>query len=707
MLEIEKDIKIHRVIDDGNGEPSNGELINNFEEVSSDSEEEDWSQRPEQRNEKLTEEHVVAAAVDFSHGQLPLVNRVLCLTDPNLHALDHVPFVQRSILHPLLAFKILYYKMIKFLGRRPFYSYFPTIQRDIQLVFLMFLYFFVSSSSMIYFFPMVAYYVTFCVMVITTFQMLQMKRDFLDFRVWSNLFITYSGGSLNTSETEYQFVRNNLKPFAHFFLALLINLIIYPIISDQWIPQSELTIIAFALTFMTLHSFMIKERGETFPDFLALLSFAVNVLAKYPYETDPVVTQGWRFLDLKIPTFASYIVGNGIEFCINFRVIFYMFIPILFVRIASRQNWRGTYKFLIPHCVTLSWLQIVIINSQGATMFGLVRGTLALVGAVMFLPLAGLTTIILPAIALTKWLATSISLYSFCVFLVFASIGLGISWLFARTRFNQHIALLQIILGVITFYFLVNSISVDNSIPNNYPDSNTVRSITWDQYQNLCHQPAWESDSIAVTQMRCSKLVNVQVEWEGYVNEIKISSITNTWKDIFDRLPTSLSQYFYCLYGDPIEADCENVQDIIEDDCLMLYDAIKSTQKCTLEKFNSYQFEISVRMHSGLWGKSAEIILTACHHFKNFSLQMKPNDKIKFRGLLTNSNLQGSNGILGGSKPQILLEEIYCTACHNSKLTETKLKVQRIFDLQKICSNFYLGIKFVLNVLFCPIVVFK
>lgn len=207
--------------------------------------------------------------------------------------------------------------------------------------------------------------------------------------------------------------------------------------------------------------------------------------------------------------------------------------------------------------------------------------------------------------------------------------------------------------------------------------------------------------------MRCSKLVNVQVEWEGYVNEIKISSITNTWKDIFDRLPTSLSQYFYCLYGDPIEADCENVQDIIEDDCLMLYDAIKSTQKCTLEKFNSYQFEISVRMHSGLWGKSAEIILTACHHFKNFSLQMKPNDKIKFRGLLTNSNLQGSNGILGGSKPQILLEEIYCTACHNSKLTETKLKVQRIFDLQKICSNFYLGIKFVLNVLFCPIVVFK
>lgn len=44
-------------------------------------------------------------------------------------------------------------------------------------------------------------------------------------------------------------------------------------------------------------------------DLIALLSFCVNVLAKYPYETDTVVSKGWRFLDLHVPTFASYVIG--------------------------------------------------------------------------------------------------------------------------------------------------------------------------------------------------------------------------------------------------------------------------------------------------------------------------------------------------------------------------------------------------------------
>jgi len=113
------------------------------------------------------------------------------------------------------------------------------------------------------------------------------------------------------------------------------------------------------------------------------------VLAKYPYETDTVVSKGWRFLDLHVPTFASYVIGklirelcfyflyhinciqyyyslgNGVEFCLNFRALFYLILPAIMVKMAARNNWRGIYTDLIPHCMTLSWWQMALVASQG------------------------------------------------------------------------------------------------------------------------------------------------------------------------------------------------------------------------------------------------------------------------------------------------------------------------------------------------------
>lgn len=160
-----------------------------------------------------------------------------------------------------------------------------------------------------------------------------------------------------------------------------------------------------------------------------LLSFGLHVLAKvcflifnsitnfysqYPYETDGVVRQTWRFLDF-LPNFASQVVGSGVEFCLNFRGVFYLLIPGIFIKLASRQSWRGTYKTLIPHCVTLAWWQVIpfpqkrtypnffkqvaVLSCQGATLYGLIRSTLALVGMVLFLPIVSLATIFLPVLA--------------------------------------------------------------------------------------------------------------------------------------------------------------------------------------------------------------------------------------------------------------------------------------------------------------------
>lgn len=55
--------------------------------------------------------------------------------------------------------------------------------------------------------------------------------------------------------------------------------------------------------------FMLQWNKKNF-DFLTIFSFVVHLLAKYPYEIDTVVSQYWRYLDVHVPTYASYIVGK-------------------------------------------------------------------------------------------------------------------------------------------------------------------------------------------------------------------------------------------------------------------------------------------------------------------------------------------------------------------------------------------------------------
>ena len=72
-------------------------------------------------------------------------------------------------------------------------------------------------------------------------------------------------------------------------------------------------------------------------------------------------------------------------------------------------------------------------------------------------------------------------------------------------------------------------------------------SLSWEQYQNYCHQPAWEQSSVALIQLQCSHLVGMPVGWDGYVTDVRIHSITNALEAIFSRYVNDLiSHTFSC-----------------------------------------------------------------------------------------------------------------------------------------------------------------
>jgi hypothetical protein len=115
-------------------------------------------------------------------------------------------------------------------------------------------------------------------------------------------------------------------------------------------------------------------------------------------------------------------------------------------------------------------------------------------------------------------------------------------------------------------------------------------------------------------------------------------------------------------------------------------------------------------MKSGMWGKEAEVALIADDSFRNFTLALRPRDRVWFAGYLMSGNgKDDSDSLLGGLKPLVDLEEIGCLGCHRSELQTHKKgsATLKSGNHTTLLAYGYAGLKSVLNFIFNPLVIFK
>ncbi|XP_049880557.1 wolframin [Pectinophora gossypiella] len=720
-----------RALDDGQAleaSPEGGDRVHGNGTVRpSPALDEEWADKSVGNEEvsNLTVEQLVSAAVEYCQGELPPVSRQLTLTEPPLTCLDHIPLLHQAFLHPVLFVRILYLKLLYYFGTFTFRL------SNVELALLLVAYLSVDADSLYHLVPLVLYYVSFVTMVICTFKMLHAKREFIDFRKWSGLFLRYSDGNLQPDESENLFVRNNLGPFLQFFLALFVNLFLFPFIATQWVTFSEFCVLSFFLMFLTLFSF--GTNGNPYPDVLALISFAINVLAKYPYEKDTVVHQGWRFLDLHISNYPSYILGNSIEFCLNARVFFSLLIPLILLSMAKRNQWQGFFKYALPHCVTLSWLQMFIICSHGCTTYGLIRGTLGLVCTFLFVPLIGVATATLPIFACLQYVTLSRLLYTVSI-VMGLSMSLGVTCLMAKSELTKKfVTPFQLTVGIVTLIYFGNQFVInvqDDGLPSTLIDligddksslKNLLKNefiseyednsyyITWDDYYTQCNSPSWSDYNMASTQIKCSVLEGANVNWEGYIRDIRLKYVRNRWNDIVGWLPYMVREYFKCYYGEEYESICSHGDPKSESECdFVRRVARQSGKSCHLNNLNEYTYEILLMMEAsgGLLKRHAEISVIFDHHFANYTRLLRTDDKIRFKGVLTND--QGSFNI-GTKDMTIRGYEINCLECKEAKGTISKtLSVSKFSELCKtIANDCVVSTKYILNFILNPVIVVK
>ncbi|KAF4533150.1 hypothetical protein B566_EDAN001692 [Ephemera danica] len=639
----------------------------------------DWTSRVRGRcyaGEKLTEDYMVSAAATYVRGELPLVQRVLVLADPERGRLEQIGFVQRSVLHPWASAVLLYTWLLEFLARHGsalFMMMLPT--SPVHTFVLLACYWLAGAESLAWLLAMMLFYISFGFMVISTMEMLQKEREFRHFRVWSQLFLSYSaspeetgGGLLDSTGAEGRFLQAGLGPYARFFAALLLHVLAHPLVSPAWVPHSELTILATVLSSITLFAFMDSIKR---PDGLMLLSFALNVLARYPYEFDAVV-QGWQFLDLRAPAFASAIVGRGVEFCLTYRGLLHLAVTGLLVRMAFRDGWRGVCRSFVPHCVALAWWQVAVLSAEGATRFGLVRAAFAFVGLALCVPLAGIMLLLLPAFAAARSLASSTIVTRASVTAALVAVPVAMSWWLAQRHrrggrlAGQFILIIQFVCGALAIASLLYPL-IPNSMISPFPtDASLTRAATESS------QLPQQTPSSAVTK------------------------ISNPLAGFLQLLPSPVTSFLTCLLGQHTPTDCLD-KSLESQRCQILHHV---SQSCHIENWSSYKMAVGIKMKSGgMWGMDAEIALHADHNFRNFTIALRPGDRVWFQGYL---NLDG----LGGRKPTVQLEQIGCLGCHKTDLASQRKPSPFPFTIPSISDILQTAIQSVLGFVLGPIIRF-
>lgn len=687
----------------------NGEEDYSMDDVSSSSNSSSplkLSQARRISDDHISEANLLSAAHNYAIGCIPAVNQTLTLSIPHPQTLEHVPYFHRPFFYPSMFFSLLYHRLIEIFSAFSLESI-----KKFKIFLLLAIYAIFSTNNLTASLPTLAYFISIIIMTIASFKMLKSKHQFIDFRIWSGLFLSYNE-HVYADDSENLYLRKNLLPYLWFFLGFAINLMIHPFIVDQWLPHSEMTVLGIIMTFMTMITFM-KTSGKLI-DFTILTSFALNVLAKYPYEMDSVVSSRWRFLDLKIPGLSSFMIGSGIEFSMNCRGALYLSISLILFLLAKRRNWHGIYQFLFPHCVTLAWFQISLINSQSSTAFGLLRSTLGMAGIFFFLPIFGIATLLIPVFAAVEWLSIADSTSRICITISTSLIAILCSCMMAISqRTTKYITYIQIFVCILATIFLFRPYMSNETIYNSYyvqhKDISAMEEIngeilTWDIYYKYCHTSVDNSNHIK-QQLRCSHLDNHLVYWDGTVVDVAIISVTNWRRNLMEKiLPKFLSNLIACYFGDVNNANCYD-----NEDCEGIKEFLESHKKCNLDKWNTYEYEIEVKMSStnvgGLFQNSrsheSKINLKADHQFGNFTQNIQSSDKIWFKG-----RLKTLIDTCRREKISVVnLNSIGCLHCADKNLLP--IEIVSNFNLDQNLKHLRRGIKYMLNILFNPLITFK
>ncbi|XP_039088049.1 wolframin [Hyaena hyaena] len=558
------------------------------------------------------------------------------------------------------------------------------------------IFFFIISNLTIDFFalfiPLVVFYLSFVSMVICTLKVFQDSRAWESFRTLTGLLLRFEP-NLDVEEAEVNFGWNHLEPYVHFLLSVFFVIFSFPIACKDFIPCSELAVVAI---FFTATSYMsLSTSAEPYTRRALLTEVAAGLLSLLP--TLPL---DWRLLQLLGRTFVTVPLGHLVVLNVSVPCLLYVYLLYLFLRMARLRNFKGTYCYLVPYLVCFMWCELSVVILLESTGLGLVRASVGYFLFLFALPVLVAGLALTGLVQLARWFL-SLGLTKIAVTVAVCSVPLLFRW-WTRARLSAvgavksltRSSLVKLILVWITALVLFCWFYVYRSEGMKVYNS----TLTWQQYGFLCGPRAWKETNMARTQILCSHLEGHRVTWTGRFKYVRVTEIDNSAESAINVLPFFVGDWLRCLYGEAYPAcDGGGGAPTAEEELCRLTRLAK--HPCHIKRFDRYKFEITVGMpYSGANGARSpeeddvtkDIVLRASGEFKDVLLGLRQGSLVEFSTVL--------EGRLGSKWPVFELKAISCLNCL-AKLTPARRHVKIERDWR---STVHSAVKFAFDFFFFP-----
>ncbi|XP_050388379.1 wolframin [Patella vulgata] len=509
-------------------------------------------------------------------------------------------------------------------------SLIPTNQ--IYLLALLFVYSYITPKFLFFFIPLFIFYLSFASLTISSMQMFYKRKKQSDAANLAGLLKEYDM-SIDIEKTESQYSWNSLTPYLVFFSNLPVAIASFSLANKDYIPVSELCVIAL---FFAVFCFI--GLGDSH-DKITFLTLGANLLASLPvflqnFPEIPVIK--WFVMLISQP-FYQIDFGFGFFGNISLPSVAFLLIPIFFIRMAMAKSWQGTYRILVPHLVCYFWWNITTSFFPYTSFTGLLRATIGYILMPILLPMGLLIFLVMTVFAIYKLCQTAL----FGKILVTAAllmIPIALTQtkaMFGKSADKKYATIKKVLMVSFSLLAIVPLLFV--RMPSLKTEASPV--LTWDDFKALCIPES--EDNIAGLQLRCDHFVGTRISWTGEVVSTKISKIENTADGFMNTLPNFLADPLRCIYGVEFPPCDQNTSGSDEFKFCNLMKSLGHT--CHVKNHATYNFQIVVKTD----GVSLNIDVGP--EFKETVFALSPNIHIAFNATLTGNLGTGAPSLKLGS----------------------------------------------------------
>lgn len=448
--------------------------------------------------------------------------------------------------------------------------------------------------------------------------------------------------AVKTEEAKWRYWSKTFFPLLTFFFASVPYVWLYAI--NPWKYKSSDMCIVY-LFFMILIDRTISSCRRHIT-----ISFALNfLLCAYKSNMFGDTTNGWiNFLNFG--TWFGLSENYSLHLNCFSCIVVLLMLPYLYVRIALGDQRKGWRLALLPHLMSITWMNLAFTQLAESQTSDLLMGICFWFVVLLIGKYIGTTVSLIICLGIKflylndGWSSAAILLFLalFCTaYLLSCCIMKSLK---SFVYLEKYALFLCCITALVAYRCTSPSVSPQQSIS----------ALSWDSYQTTCHRYAWYQTNTAEVEMACLPFKGKTINFEGTLISVDVVQVENHLQGIAATLPAPFHNWFTCTFGEPyLDCNQPNLPPFKKQRGL-LYQSV-DLEGCHLHNWDVYKFKLIIEVSTRT---APEVLVFANHACLSFIKNLKEGDSLTVSGVLHEN--------IGSALPTILLYKATCNSCYDN-----------------------------------------